>query len=136
MGNSCTSAFPNTHAWEQQERNKIKRQTKMVRREARVWKEAKRERTKEDPTAIISYPKYNNYKQNRVIFYKNYKKFNEIQLTKSKTYLNIRKMTHHQPSPDATLYSLSICHNPRRSINPIIRIFQIHKRPKYIFPSR
>ena len=24
MGNSCTSVFPNTLAWEQQERNKIK----------------------------------------------------------------------------------------------------------------
>ena len=30
MGNSCTSVFPNTHEWEQQEQNKTKRQTKMV----------------------------------------------------------------------------------------------------------
>ena len=28
MGNSCKSVFPNTRAWEQQERNKIKKQTK------------------------------------------------------------------------------------------------------------
>ena len=34
MGNSCTSVFPNTCAREQQELNKIKKQTKKVRREA------------------------------------------------------------------------------------------------------
>ena len=34
MGNSCTSVFPNTRAWEQQERNKIKKWTKKVRSEA------------------------------------------------------------------------------------------------------
>ena len=42
MKNSCTSVFPNTRAWEQQERNKTKKQTKKARREAWVWKEAKR----------------------------------------------------------------------------------------------
>ena len=34
MRNSCTSVFPNTRAWEQQERNKIKKLTKMARRDA------------------------------------------------------------------------------------------------------
>ena len=34
-----------------------------------------------------------------VIFYKKWKKYNEIQLTKSKMDLNIRKMTNHPPSP-------------------------------------
>ena len=34
-----------------------------------------------------------------VIFYKKWKKYNEIQLTKSKLDLNIRKMTNHPPSP-------------------------------------
>ena len=34
-----------------------------------------------------------------VIFYKKWKKFNEIQLTKDKMDLNIRKTTHHPPSP-------------------------------------
>ena len=34
-----------------------------------------------------------------VIFYKKWKKSNEIQLTKSKMDLNIRKMTNHPPSP-------------------------------------
>ena len=33
MGNSCTSVFKNTRAWEQQEKNKIKKQAKKVRRE-------------------------------------------------------------------------------------------------------
>ena len=51
MGNSCTSVFPNTRAWEEQERNKTKKQTKMVRRETWVWKEAKRARIKEVLTA-------------------------------------------------------------------------------------
>ena len=35
-----------------------------------------------------------------VIFYK-WKKYNEIQLTKNKMDLNIRKMTNHPPSPAA-----------------------------------
>ena len=34
-----------------------------------------------------------------VIFYKKWKKYNEIQLTKNKMDLNIRKMTNHPPSP-------------------------------------
>ena len=34
---SCTSIFPNTHTWEQQKQNKIKKQIKKVRREAWVW---------------------------------------------------------------------------------------------------
>ena len=38
-----------------------------------------------------------------VIFYKNWKKYNEIQLTKNKMNLNIRKMTNHPPSPVAAL---------------------------------
>ena len=42
---------------------------------------------------ITSLPKYNNNKQNIVIFYKKWKKDNKIQLTKNKMDLNIRKMT-------------------------------------------
>ena len=34
-----------------------------------------------------------------VIFYKKWKKYNEIQLTKNKMDLNIRKLTNHPPSP-------------------------------------
>ena len=35
------------------------------------------------------------------IFYKKWKKYNEVQLTKNKIDLNIRKMTNHPPSPEA-----------------------------------
>ena len=42
---------------------------------------------------------HNNNKQNIVIFYKKWKEYNEIQLTKNKMNLNIRKMTNHPPSP-------------------------------------
>ena len=48
---------------------------------------------------ITSLSKYNNNKQNVLIFYKKWKKYNEIQLTKYKMDLNIRKMTNHPPSP-------------------------------------
>ena len=33
------------------------------------------------------------------IFYEKWKKYNEIQLTKNKMHLNIRKMTNNPPSP-------------------------------------
>ena len=42
---------------------------------------------------------YFDNKQNMVIFYKKWKKYNEIQLTKNKMNLNNRKMTNHPPSP-------------------------------------
>ena len=42
--------------------------------------------------------KYNNNKQNMGIFYKKWKKYNGIQLTKSKMDINIRKMANHPPS--------------------------------------
>ena len=48
---------------------------------------------------ITTYSKYNNNKQNMVIFYKKWKKYNEIQLTKNKMDLNNRKVTNHPPSP-------------------------------------
>ena len=38
------------------------------------------------------------------IFHKKWKKYNEIQLTKNKMYLNIRKMTNHPPSPDYRVF--------------------------------
>ena len=49
---------------------------------------------------ITSWPNYSNNKQNMVIFYKKWEKYNEIQLTKHKMDLNIRKMTNHPPSPE------------------------------------
>ena len=39
-----------------------------------------------------------------VIFYKKWKKYNEIQLTKNKMDLNIRKMTKHPSSPGYLIY--------------------------------
>ena len=42
---------------------------------------------------IATKSKYNNNKQNMVIFYTKLKKYNEIQLTKNKMDLNDRKMT-------------------------------------------
>ena len=47
---------------------------------------------------ITTKSKYNNNKQNEVIFNKKWKKYNEIQLTKNKMDLNIRKITNHPPS--------------------------------------
>ena len=44
------------------------------------------------------FSKYNNNKQSLVIFYKKWKKYNEIQLTKNKMDLNIRKITNYPPS--------------------------------------
>ena len=41
-----------------------------------------------------------------VIFYKKWKKYNEIQLTKNKMDLNIRKMTNHPPSAASTVYTI------------------------------
>ena len=55
---------------------------------------------KDVPTAYHILIKYNNNKHNTVIFYfKKWKKYNEIQLTKNKMNLNNRKMTNHPPSP-------------------------------------
>ena len=39
MGNSCTSVFPNTCAWQQQDWNKTIKQRKKVRRGEWLWKE-------------------------------------------------------------------------------------------------
>ena len=41
-----------------------------------------------------------------VIFYKKWKKYKEIQLTKNKMDLNNQKMTNHPPSPDVTIQSI------------------------------
>ena len=50
MRNSCTSVFPNTCAWEQQERNKTEKEKK-IRRDACAWKEVKRARKNAVPKA-------------------------------------------------------------------------------------
>ena len=46
------------------------------------------------------YNNNNNNKQNIVVFYKIWKKYNEIQLTKNKMDLNNRKFTNHPPTPN------------------------------------
>ena len=48
--------------------------------------------------------RYCNNKQKRVIFYKKWKKYNEIQLTKSRMDSNIRKLTNDPPSPGNVIY--------------------------------
>ena len=98
MGNSCTSVFPNTSAWQQQEWNKTKRQTKNVRREAWVWKDVKR-RHKKSRRPITTWSKYIINNHNVVLFYKIWKTYNEIQSTTNKMDLNNRKITNHPPSP-------------------------------------
>ena len=50
MGNSCTSVFPNTGAWEQQDLNKTMGQTKTIRREALSMEKSKAARKKEVST--------------------------------------------------------------------------------------
>ena len=35
-----------------------------------------------------------------LVFYKRWEKYNEIQLTKNKIYLNNRKIKNHSPSPE------------------------------------
>ena len=53
-------------------------------------------------TPFPFYSKYNNNKHNLFVFYKRWKKYNEIQLIKNKTYLNNRKIkNNHPPSPAA-----------------------------------
>ena len=100
MGNSCTNVFPNTRAWEQQEWNKIKKQMKTIIMEAWVWKEVKRHEWKKSRRPITTYQKYNMNKHNIVLFYKIWKMYDEIQLTKNKMDLNNRKMTNHPPSSE------------------------------------
>ena len=52
----------------------------------------------------LSHPNRNTIiiKNNLVKFYKKWKKYNEIQLTKNKMDLNNRKITNHTPSPAHT----------------------------------
>ena len=68
--------------------------------------------------------KYNNNKQNMVRFYKKWKNYNEIQLTKNKMDLNIQKMTNHPPSPE----TLSLMHIQISTSN-FRRHYQPHAGP-------
>ena len=105
MGNSYTSVFPNNYAWEQQEWNKIKKQTKEVRRETWVWKKAKRARKKRSPDGL-SHPNQHTIIMNKIwYFIRNGKSTMKFNWQKNKMDLNIRKMTNHPPSPACTFQS-------------------------------
>ena len=69
---------------------------------AKMWMKSKKEIWQEwnEINEIWHSCRGKNEKQNVIIFYKKWKKSNEIQLTKNKMDLNIRKMTNHPPSPD------------------------------------
>ena len=60
-----------------------------------------------------------------VIFYKNLKKYNEIQLTKNKMDLNIGKMTNHPPS-SGTAYHILIKYNNNK--HNIVTFYKIWKK--------
>ena len=93
MGNSCTSVFPNTHACEQQERNKTKRQTDGKKRGVSMER-SKAGTNKKSPDGHHIFTKMQYNKHNLLVFNKIWKKHNEIQLTKNKIDLNIQKMNH------------------------------------------
>ena len=61
-----------------------------------------------------------------VIFYKKWKKYNEIQLTKNKMDLNIRKMTNHPPSP-VWHWRTQAEHSRLKSGPPLVRVLNVHK---------
>ena len=65
-----------------------------------------------------------------VIFYKKWKKYNEIQLTKNKMDLNIRKMTKHPPSP-GNLLSL---YGPTFHVTPVDVCITVYSNVAYIYP--
>ena len=97
-GELLQECFPK-HSRMGTERNKTKRQTKTVRREALVWKEAKRARKKTSPDGL-SHPNQNTIIINKIWYYfirngKSTMKFN----WQKKMDLNIWKITNHPPSP-------------------------------------
>ena len=100
MGNSFRSVFPNTREWEQHmkwdketDEEGKKRGVSMERSNAGTKKQTFRQ-------PITTWSKYNNKKHN-ILFYKIWKKYNEIQLTNNKMDLNNWKMKNHSPSPEA-----------------------------------
>ena len=93
MGNSRTSVFPITHAWEQQERNQTETDEDGKKRSvSNLSMERSKAGTNKRSADGLSHPNQNTIIiQNIVIFYKKWKKYTEIQLTKNKLDLNIRK---------------------------------------------
>ena len=96
------------HAWEQQEWNKTMRQTKTVKSEAWVWKKSKAG-TKERSPDRISLPNQNTIFINMkgyYLFYKIWKKYNEIQLTKSTWIIKKLQLIHPPPFLLSTSFKL------------------------------
>ena len=63
-----------------------------------------------------------------VIFNKKWKKYNEIQLTKNKMDLNIRKMTNHPPSPvERQIKTQSKYNNKKYNIIVLYKIWKKYK---------
>ena len=77
----------------------------------------------------LSHPNQNTIiiKQNMVIFlifYKKWKKYNEIQLTKNKMDLNIQKITNHPPSPDWTIWNNPFSHRFISLLSDVIPLYK------------
>ena len=89
MGNSCTSVSQTlVHAWQQQEWNKIKKQTK-VRREAWVWNKSKASTKEKRSIHGLIYHNQNTIIINIICSYLvRDEKYNEIQLTKKNEFNN------------------------------------------------
>ena len=60
-----------------------------------------------------------------VIFYKKWKKYNEIQLTKTKMEINIRKITNHPPSPGNKIIIIIIIIDNQDHSKPIYIISRV-----------
>ena len=95
---TCARVFSQTPTHGNSNDEIRKKQTKKVRREAWVQKEATGHLKNKSRRPITSKSKYNNYKHNMAIFYKTWKKYDEIQLTKNEMDLNMKNMTNHPPS--------------------------------------
>ena len=91
MGNSCTSVFPNTRAWEQQERNKTKKTDEDGKKRGVSMERSKAGTNKRSPDRL-SHPN-----QKTIIISKIWKYFirngksKEIQLTKKQNGLKYSK---------------------------------------------
>ena len=63
MGNSCTSVFPNTRAWEQLERNKIKETEEELKKRGVSIESKAGTKKKKSRLPITSESKYSNNKK-------------------------------------------------------------------------
>ena len=66
-----------------------------------------------------------------IILYKKWKEYNEIQLTKNKMDLNIRKMTNHPPYPESITNYIDICLPDICDIQDLLKI--LCKSPSHLY---